>query len=158
MTDFVKIALATDKVRPSQHPDSWDIGYFTTISMILGICMVAESLALLWMGCEFFGIELASRELHTYSFLILLFMALFSIVSIRERDSFWKSRPSETLMLALFSSGSLGILLGLKGLGDLPAISIYAVVAVLGGALVFSLGFNDFIKRGLYLRLAPRKL
>ena len=43
MTDFAKIALATDNVRPSKKPEMWNIGGFITVSAVLGIAMVAET-------------------------------------------------------------------------------------------------------------------
>ncbi|MFA6167673.1 MAG: plasma-membrane proton-efflux P-type ATPase, partial [Gemmatimonadaceae bacterium] len=36
MTDFAKIALATDHVRPSNQPETWNIGGFITVSVVLG--------------------------------------------------------------------------------------------------------------------------
>ena len=47
MTDFAKIALATDHVRPSKKPETWNIGGFITVSVVLGVAMVAEALLLL---------------------------------------------------------------------------------------------------------------
>ena len=44
MTDFAKIALATDHVRPSRKPETWNIGSFITMSVVLGVAMVAETL------------------------------------------------------------------------------------------------------------------
>ena len=47
MTDFAKIALATDHVRSSRKPETWNIGGFITVSVILGVAMVAETLLFL---------------------------------------------------------------------------------------------------------------
>ena len=41
MTDFAKIALATDHVRSSRKPETWNIGGFITVSVVLGVAMVA---------------------------------------------------------------------------------------------------------------------
>jgi hypothetical protein len=40
MTDFAKIALATDRVRSSKTPETWNIGGFITVSVVLGVAMV----------------------------------------------------------------------------------------------------------------------
>ena len=149
MTDFVKITLATDRVRPSAAPDTWEIRPLVIVAMALGVSMVFESLGLLWAGIRFMEIALDSKRLHTFSFLILLFMALFSILSIRERGPFWKSRPSGTLALALLSSGAVGVLIGWAGVGGLPALPAQAIILALGGAMVLSLGLNDVIKHVL---------
>ncbi|MFZ2628911.1 MAG: plasma-membrane proton-efflux P-type ATPase, partial [Rugosibacter sp.] len=50
MTDFAKIALATDHVQPSSQPETWNIGGFITVSIVLGVAMVGEALLLLWIG------------------------------------------------------------------------------------------------------------
>lgn len=154
MTDFVKITLATDRVRPSRIPDTWKIRSFTLVASALGLCMIFEALGLLWVGLHFTGVKLESHELHTFSFLILLFMALFSILCIRERGPFWKSWPSKTLAVALFLDGIVGLLVGWMGAGDLPALRISAIEIALVGSVVLSLGLNDFLKLGLY-RICP---
>jgi plasma-membrane proton-efflux P-type ATPase len=50
MTDFAKIALATDTVRPSKEPETWRIGGFITVSVVLGLAMVVEALLSLWFA------------------------------------------------------------------------------------------------------------
>ena len=49
MTDFAKITLATDRVRPSRKPETWNIGGFITVSVVLGVAMVAEALLFLYL-------------------------------------------------------------------------------------------------------------
>ena len=154
MTDFVKITLATDRVRPSQIPDTWKIRSITFVALALGLCMMFEALGLLWIGVRFTGVSLQSHEVHTFSFLILLFMALFSILCIRERGPFWKSRPSTTLAVALFLDGAIGLLVGWRGVGDLPALRISAIGVALAGAVILSLGLNDLLKLFFY-RVIP---
>ena len=85
MTDFAKIALATDHVRPSRKPETWNIGGFITVSVVLGVAMVAETLLLLWIGWSHFGLATNNNALYTFSFLMLLYFAVFSVVSARER-------------------------------------------------------------------------
>ncbi len=154
MTDFVKIALATDRVRPSKTPDNWKIGSTTLVALALGVCMMFEALGLLWVGLRFTGLKLESHELHTFSFLILLFMALFSILCIRERGPFWMSRPSTTLAVALFLDGAIGLSIGWIGVGDLPRLPVSAIGVALVGSAFLSLGFNDFLKLNFY-RIIP---
>jgi len=150
MTDFVKITLATDRVRPSKTPDTWEIKSFTWVSLALGVCMIFEALGLLWTGVYFFGIKLESHELHTFSFTILLFMALFSILCIRERGAFWKSRPSTALTIALSLDGLIGLFVGWRGVSDLPALRLSGILIAFLGSLFLSLGLNDFLKLFFY--------
>lgn len=150
ITDFVKITLATDRVRPSKIPDNWNIQSSTFVALGLGLCMLLEALGLLWSGLHFTGITLETPEIHTFSFLILLFMAPFSILCIRERDHFWKSRPSKTLALALLLNGIIGLLVGWLGVGDLAPLRISAIAIALIGSVIFSLLLNDFFKISFY--------
>ena len=61
MTDFVKIALATDRVRASPRPETWNIGPLVRIAVVLGILMLGEALALLAVGWHRFGLAGRSR-------------------------------------------------------------------------------------------------
>ena len=96
MTDFAKIALSTDHVRPSRKPETWNIGGFIIVSVVLGVAMLAEALFLLWIGWSRFGLATNDNALYTFSFLTLLYFAAFSIVSARERRWFWSTMPSKT--------------------------------------------------------------
>ena len=139
LTDFAKISLATDHVRPSDKPETWNIGGFIAVSVVLGVAMVVETLFLLWIGWTQFGLANNSDALHTFSFLMLLYFAVFSVVSARERRWFASSLPSRTFLLALATDaivGTLFTLVGLKGLAPLPwwqtlAIFVYAMLSCL---------------------------
>lgn len=150
ITDFAKIALATDRVRPSKTPDTWNIESVTLVAVALGLSMMIESLGLLWIGLHFTGIKIDSTEVHTFSLLILLFMGLFSILCIRERGFFWNSRPSNTLIMALVLDGATGLLIGWLGIGELPPLRTSAIGIAVGGAVLLSLGLNDFLKLLFY--------
>ena len=139
MTDFAKISLATDNVRPSKKPETWNIGGFITVSVVLGVAMVAETLLLLWIGWSHFGLATNNNALYTFSFLMLLYFAVFSVVSARERRWFWATLPSKTFLSALVADALTGTVLtfvGLPGLMPLPwwqtlAVFVYAMVACL---------------------------
>ena len=76
VTDFAVITLATDHVRPSRKPETWNIGGFVTVSATLGLAMLAETLFLLWRAWSWFGLSANPGALDTFSFLILLFLLL----------------------------------------------------------------------------------
>jgi hypothetical protein len=75
-----------------------------------------------------------------------LFFALFSIVSIRERRAFWRSRPSRALALALTADGLVGPAIGLRGVAELGALPFRATLLVVGSAAICSLVLNDWVK------------
>jgi len=146
MTDFAKISLATDNVRPSKKPETWNIGGFITVSVVLGIAMVAETLLLLWFGWSHFGLATNNNALYTFSFLLLLYFAVFSVVSARERSWFWATLPSKTFLSALAADALVGTVLtrvGLPGLMPLPWLQTLAIFAY---AMVSCLVVNDAVK------------
>ena len=146
MTDFAKIALATDKVHPSSNPETWEIGGFITVAVLLGIAMLAESLALLWAGWVHFGLATNDNALYTFSFLTLLYMAAFSIVSARERRWFWKTMPSKTLIAALTADVLTGTVLTFVGLPGLMPLPWWQTLVIFVYAMVSCLVINDILK------------
>ncbi len=146
MTDFVKIALSTDRVRPSQRPESWNIGPLVRIAAFLGLLMLAEALGLLAIGWHRFGLATSDGRMQTFTFQTLLFFALFSLISIRERRAFWASPPSTVLAVALFADACAGILIGLYGLAEMRPLPFGQSLFIVGYAIVCSLGVNDLVK------------
>ncbi len=149
MTDFAKVSLATDHVRPSQKPETWKIGGFIAVSAVLGVAMVAEALFLLWIGWSRFGLGTNDHALHTFSFLTLLYFAAFSVVSARERRWFWSTVPSRTLMAALVADALAGTVLTRVGLPGLVALPWGQTFAIFGYAMVSCLVVNDALKVAL---------
>ena len=147
MTDFVKISLSADRVRPSQKPESWKIGPLVEVAAILGVLMLAEALALLAIGWRRF--DLGDGTLQTFSFVTLLFFALFSVLSIRERRAFWRSRPGWVLLAALAADALVGTAVGCLGLAELRPLPLAEIALVAGYAAAWSLGPNDVVKRVL---------
>ena len=146
LTDFAKISLATDNVRPSKKPETWNISGFIIVSVVLGIAMLAETLFLLWIGWARFGLSTNNNALYTFSFLMLLYFAVFSVVSSRERDWFWSTLPSKALMLALAADAITGTLLTFVGIKGLTPLPWWETLAVLAYAMVSCLVLNDALK------------
>ena len=155
MTDFAKIALATDDVRWSRKPETWNIGGFIAVSVVLGVVMVAEALLLLYFGWSRFGLAANANALYTFSFLTLLYFAVFSIVSAREREWFWATMPSKTLMLALTADAFTGTALTFVGLPDLTPLPWEQMLAILGYAMICCLAVNDTVKVAMIRWLVP---
>lgn len=146
MTDFVKISLSTDNVRGARLPEPWNVPGLVKVAVILGLLMVAEAFALLWVGFRFLGLAAGSPTLSTYSFATLFYFAMFSIFVVRERGHFWRSLPSRTLLLAIGIDIVVGTLLATLGLPGLVPLPIGVTLFVLVYALIFSLIVNDFAK------------
>ena len=85
----------------------------------------------------------------------LLFFAIFSILSVRERRAFWASLPSMVLALALCADAAAALLVGAHGLAELKPLPLSETAVIVGFACVFSLVVNDFIKVALMARYRP---
>ena len=153
--DFATIALATDHVRPSRKPETWAIGGFITVSVVLGLAMVAETLFFLWIGWSHFGLATDSNALCTSSFLTLLFFGVFSSLSRRERRWFWATLPSKTLVAALLAGALTGTILTRVGLPGLPPLPWSQTLAIFAYAMVSCLFVNDAVKVVMIKRLVP---
>jgi len=156
MTDFAKVALATDHVRPSKKPETWNIGGFIEVSAVLGVAMVAEALLLLYVSWSRFGLATNDNALYTFSFLTLLYLAVFSIVSARERRWFWSTMPSKTLIAALAADALTGTILTLVGIPGLAPLPWWQTLSILGYAAVACLVVNDAIKVAMIKWRVPR--
>jgi H+-transporting ATPase len=155
MTDFAKISLATDRVRPSGKPETWNIGGFVTVSAVLGVAMVAEALLLLRIGWSHFGLATNDNALYTFSFLTLLYFAVFSIVSARERRWFWATMPSTVLLGAVAVEALAGTILTFVGLPGLMPLPWWQTLAIFGYAMVSCLIVNDAVKVTMLKWLVP---
>jgi len=146
MTDFAKIALATDHVRSSRKPETWNIGGFVIVSVVLGLAMVGETLALLWIGWSHLGLAIRNDALYTFSFLLLLYFAVFSVVSARERRAFWSTMPSKALIAALTADIVVGTTLTRVGLPGLMPLPWWQTLAIFSYAVISCLVINDALK------------
>ena len=152
-TDFAKISLATDRVRPSRKPETWNIGPLISVSAVLGVLMVAEALIVLWVGWSRYGLATSDDARYTFSFLTLLYFAAFSIVSARERRWFWATMPSKPVVAAVIAEILVGTVLTRVGLPGLVALPWPQTFAIFAAAMVSCLVANDAVKVALMSRV-----
>lgn len=155
VTDSTKIALATDNVHPSIKPETWKINGYVLIAALLGVAMLVESLLLLWFGWFHLGLAQNDEYLNTFCFLLMLYTAAFSILSIRERGPFWNTRPGKILIWSFFSEISAGTLLAFFGLPGLASLPWPQTVLIFVYAMVMCLLVNDSLKVQLMRRWYP---
>jgi magnesium-transporting ATPase (P-type) len=158
MTDFAKIALATDNVRPSKKPETWEIGGFIAVSIVLGVAMVGEALLLTWIGWARYGLAGDDDALYTFSFLTLLYLAALSIVSARERRWFWATMPSRTLVAAVMGEVLIGTGLTYVGLPKLLPLPWWQPLEILAYVSICCLVLNDAVKVALIRWRVPESV
>ncbi|WP_284679493.1 plasma-membrane proton-efflux P-type ATPase [Aceticella autotrophica] len=146
VVDFVTLSISTDNARWSQEPDTWDVSGIVKSSMVLGILVVLESLAILYVGLKYLGIQNDYNLIRTYSFSILFYFGMFSVFVVRERGHFWESMPSRSLLYIVIADILLVALLVTYGIPGLKPIPIADTLVVIGLSAAFSFVVNDFIK------------
>ncbi len=140
--DITSISLSTDTSVYSKKPDVWNIKSIVYSSCILGVMLLAESLIFIPINLSIFGMSL--QQFQTSIFLLFNVTDQLLIFTMRERASFWKSRPSNVLMLASLFSVSLGAAFSYFGIFMAP-ISIAAIATTFSISIIFML-FNNFVK------------
>ncbi len=146
LTDFVKIALSTDRFTGSKQPDTWDIAKVVRIAAILGVLVIVESLGLLYVALNLFGIRLDDPAMDTVMFEVLFYSALLLIFNVRERRRFWNSAPSRPLLVAIVGSILTGTVIVTVGIPNLAPVPLGQTLTILLLSVLFSLGINDAVK------------
>jgi H+-transporting ATPase len=152
--DFVTLSISTDNARWSKSPDTWNITGLVKSSIVLGILVVLESLAILYIGLGPLGISKDYELLKTFSFSILFYFGMMTVFVVRERGHFWKSFPSKSLFYITLIDMIAVALLVTFGFPGLKPIPITDTLIVIGMAAFFSFVVNDFAK---YLLLRGKK-
>ncbi len=155
VTDFVTLSLATDTVRYSNTPDTWDIRGLIKVALVLGGFIVAESFGLLFLGESVFGLAGNLPALQTFIFDYLVFLGVLHVLILRERRHFWESRPSLPLLLAVTLDVLVVGAISVLGFFQLRAIDPLEVLTVLGFSLVAAFLVNDAVKAVLVKKLWP---
>ncbi len=146
MTDFVKLSLSTDNVTMSRKPDVWRIRPLVKVAAALGLIMVAEAFALLYLGDRLFGVMAADATLHTFTFEILFFFAMFSVFLVRERGHFWDTFPSAIFLGAIIADMALAVVIATIGALGMAPIPLGVTAFVIAYSFLVVLALNDFIK------------
>jgi len=141
--DFLSMSLTTDRASPAPSPSRWHMRGITAAGMILGVCKLGFSTAVLAFGKYRLG--LSQGELQTLAFVTIVFGAQAVLYVVRERRHLWSSRPGAWILAA--SAVDIGIVAMLAGSGTLMAplpgrLLAGVLLATIGLALVL-----DQIKR-----------
>jgi H+-transporting ATPase len=147
--DFLAMSLTTDRVRPSQAPNAWQIGRITSAGVILGACFLAFCTVVLAFGK--FELGLGIDALRTLSVVAIVYGSQATIYAIRSRRHLWGLRP--TLWLALSSVADLSIIstLALGGIAMAP-LPVSVVLGEFAAAIAFGL-LLDGVKIPVFARL-----
>lgn len=145
------MSLATDNVKHTSNPNKWNVKNITLASLVLGLFLVAEGTAAIYVGLELFHLDF--EQLRTFILLMLIFTSQFRVYIVRERRFFWSSHPGKGLLLSTTATIAGFVLLGIYGV-IIPAITPNQVLFVLALSALFiftldPLKYYTFKKFGL---------
>jgi len=132
--DFLSMSLATDRVRPSETPNSWEIGKITGAGLILGLFFLAFCTGILVVGK--FEMHYGIDTLRTLTAIVLVYGSQSITYAIRDRRHFWGLRPTKWLVLSTCADLLFISVLANRGIAMAP-ISLAVLATILGAAVLF---------------------
>jgi H+-transporting ATPase len=149
--DFLSMSLTTDRVRPSKMPNSWQIGRITIDGVILGVCFLAFSTAILAIGK--FELHLGIEALRTLCAVGIVFGSQATTYVIRGRQHLWGGvRPSLILVLSSVADVLIFSTLAVCGIAMAPLTLSVVACELVVAAIAFGL-LMDVVKIPLFARL-----
>ncbi len=146
LSDYVTLALATDNVRYSKKPETWNIANKIKVGAILGVLNMIEAIIMLILGFSIFGFRDNVNHIHTFVLISLVITDYLTVLSLRERKHFWNSRPSKVMILVILANSIFIILVSVLGIPGIYPISMIEIGFVIAYSLVTCLLLNDFLK------------
>ncbi len=144
--DFVSMSISTDNVRSSLKPDTFDMRRLFGVSGSLGILMTIESAIFAVPALSYFGLIGNVEKIYTFGFAYLNLAGVFTLMIVRERNHFWKSRPSKFLSITVLIEVLVVIAISIFGILELAPLGYMPVLAILGYTLLTTFLINDPIK------------
>jgi H+-transporting ATPase len=144
--DFVSMSISTDNAQFSSKPDSFSMSRLFGVSGSLGILMTIESAILTLAGWSYFGLCGNVDKIYTFGFAYLNLAGVFTLMIVRERSHFWRSRPSNFLSFTVAAEILFVAAISLLGFLELAPLGYMPVLAILGYTLVVTFLINDFVK------------
>jgi H+-transporting ATPase len=147
--DFLSMSLATDRVRPSETPNSWEIGKITAAGLILGLCFLAFCTGVLAIGK--FEMHYGIDTLRTLTAIVLVYGSQAITYAVRDRHHFWGLKPTKWLVLSTCADVLFISVLASRGIAMAP-LSLAVLTTVLGASIVFWLVL-DIVKIPTFTKL-----
>jgi H+-transporting ATPase len=147
--DFLSMSLATDRVRPSEAPNSWEIGKITGAGLILGACFLVFCTSILAVGK--FGMHYEIETLRTVAAIVLVYGSQAITYAVRDRRNFWGLPPTKWLVLSTVADILVISVLANRGIAMAP-LSLAVLATILGAAVVFWLVL-DIVKIPTFKKL-----
>jgi H+-transporting ATPase len=133
--DFLAMSSTTDNVRPSEKPNTWEVGDLTIAGVIMGLVDLGFCVGVLLVGKNY--LRLALEPLQTLTMVNLVFSGQAIYYAVRERRRIWSSRPSTIVLVS--SLADLLIVPSMAFAGILMApLPLSVILSVFAAAIVFA--------------------
>ena len=146
LNDGPILAIAYDRVRYRNAPESWDMSRVLGVSSVLGVVGVIATFGLFYLAERMFHLDRAT--IQTVIFLKLAVAGHLTIFVTRTRGPFWSIRPAPILFWSAVGTKALATLAAVYGVLMAP-ISWHWALLIWGYALAWFF-VNDWVKLGAY--------
>jgi H+-transporting ATPase len=147
--DFVTMTISTDRVKPSQLPNRWNVRSIVAGAISLALPILTLSFAIFWYAHTVLQLPLAN--LQTLLFVMLVYSGQGTIYLVRERSHFWYSLPSKWMLIGTTLDLLVVGFLATQGILMAP-IPLMLVMEVFGAIVLFLIAL-DFIKVPIFSKL-----
>ena len=147
--DFVTMARAADRARPSPYPNAWRVRNLTLAAVPLGAFRLIYLIVIL--SFCWYVLRLDPDQMQTLTFVMLGFAGQGNVYVLRERGRLWSSRPAPIMVLA--SATDILLMGALAAFGVLMTpLPPWIIGMLLATSLIFTLAM-DSIKLAVFARL-----
>ncbi len=144
--DFVSMTVSSDNVISSAKPNTFTVSSLFRVSGALGIIMAIESAVFTVFALPYFGLIGNVGKIYTFGFVYIALSGVFTLMIARQRQDFFKSKPSRILSLTVIAEVSLVLAISIFGVLELSPLGYLPVLAIVGYLLVMTFLVNDHIK------------
>lgn len=148
--DFLSMAFATDRVRPSETPNSWDIGKITTAGAVFGLGFLGFCTATLAVGK--YKLHFDIDHLRTFCVISIVYGSQAITYAVRDRQHVWGIAPTKWLVMSSAADMLFISLLANRGI-EMSSLPVSVLALELLAATLFFLALN-FIKVPIFRRLS----
>ena len=139
--DFVTMSITTDHVTFSQRPDRWNVKTLVLTGAALAALMLLLSFTVFFTARNVLSLPLA--QLQTLVFVMLVATGQGNVYLVRERDHFWRSRPSAWLVGSSIADLAVVGFMATKGVLMAP-IAPLLLIGLLGVVGLYLLVVDQF--------------
>jgi len=118
LNDGAILSIAYDNVRPSDHPETWNMRLVLGVATTLGVIGMVSSFGLFYLGERVFHLDNATVQSLMY--LKLSVAGHLTVFVARTRGPFWSVKPARILLLAVVGTQVIATLIAVYGLFMTP--------------------------------------